>query len=477
MCSIQLVVLAQNSPPGGGSTPIVPINFALYNNGSVLQINDLAVVQINGNFKNEATSTLTNNGQLHVQGNITNNQTMLVPNTGLVNFTGNIAQTLNGSTAFFANHVSINNPLGLTLAAPLQIDGECKFINGIVTTAATANAVTFTSNGFVSSTNAPADASHVNGYVVKEGTGAFTYPVGNGNKYQPCNVNLTANSEGMQVKYNATDAGTTAFTTTGTEAIALGGYNNNEYWNITPLGTANGTVTIFWDGYNDVFGNSLTARRVAHKTSGGWQNEGTTGTGTTSIGSVISNAISTWSPFALGSTPSILPLRWLNVTGNLNTQKQATINWQVQENKVATYEIEKSIDGRTFHSIAIINSKGNGTNSYTFSEVLPLKNIAYYRIKQIDVDGKFSFSAIIKLLNNEISKLAVYPNPATTVVNISMGNAKLLNTAVQLTDAKGAILQVIKLVNYNQQINVQQLAKAIYVLKFIDGTVLRFIKD
>ena len=51
--------------------------------------------------------------------------------------------------------------------------------------------------------------------------------------------------------------------------------------------------------------------------------------------------------------------------------------------------------------------------------------------------------------------ISLYPNPATTVVNIYIGNSHLLNINVQLMDAKGARLQVIRLSGYNQQLNTE----------------------
>ncbi len=450
----------------------------LYNNGSLLQINGNALVQVNGDFTNAATSDYKNDGRVVVKGSITNNQTMGSHYTGTLIFNGSTAQTLSGTAAMLAKNVEINNSFGLTVASLLKIDGECKFITGIVTAASSANAVTFTSNGFVSTTNAPADASHVNGHVLKEGTGSFDYPVGNGIKYQPTAVNLTANSAGILVKYNLADAGAAAFTTTGTEAVSLGGYNNKEYWDITPIGTATGNVTIYWDGYNDVLGNYKSSRRVAHKVAGGWQNEGTTGTGNESVGQVISNTISSWSPFALGSTAVILPLQLLSFNG-IKMNGSNLLNWATaNEQNTKHFELESSSDGRSFTPIATVNAAGSGNRNYSYNDKNPpFGTRAYYRLKMVDADGKFTFSTVVLINQAANQPITLFPNPAVSVVNISMGNAKLLNTFVQLTDAKGALVRAFQLTNYQQAVNVQPLAKGMYLLQFEDGTVLRFIKE
>ena len=451
----------------------------LYNNGASLVLKTGCTMQVNGTAQFENGSSITNDGAITITGNIINNQVMSTPSAGTLTFNGSAAQILSGSGIYFAKNVMVNNANGVTLNAPLKVDGMFSFSSGIVTAATAANAVTFTSNATVSGTNIAKDASHIIGFVVKEGTGNFTYPVGDGTKYQAVIVNPTANATGLRVKYNATDAGTGAFTNGGTEAAALVSYNNNEYWDITPLSTATGTVTIFWDGYKDAYTNpAVNQRKVAHLVGSNWLNEGTTGTGTVAAGSVTSNAVSSWSPFTMGSITSILPLTWLSVIGNLNAQKQVTINWQVQENNVATYLVEKSSDGYNFISIATLISKGNGKYNYIFVEQTPsfegVREALYYRIKQIDLDGRYSYSIIIKLANQHISTLAIYPNPVKNSAVIS--GAKVGSIAI-LTDINGKQLQLINTTQATVTLDMSKYSSGVYILKIENGAALKIIKD
>jgi hypothetical protein len=444
-----------------------------YNNGSILQVNTGCIIQVNGNLTNKAASTFTNNGTVTVTGNSTNDQVMAAANTGTLEFTGTTAQTLNGTATYFAKNILVNNAAGITLNSPLKCDGLATFTNGDMVTTIT-NPIVFTSNGTVSGAS---DASHVNGYVVKEGTGVFTYPVGDGTKYQQCAVNLSANGTGMQVKYNITDAGAGTFTTGGTEATALIAYNSLEHWDITPLSTATGTVTMFWDGYKNAGILNTSDLKVAHKVGANWLNEGTTGTGTVGAGSVTSNSISSWSPFTLGSVAnSTLPLRWLNINGNLNAQNQALINWQVLENNVVNYQLEKSTDSRSFGSIAIIQSSGNGTNHYTFTDAQQINNAAYYRVKQIGADGRNSYSTIIKLSNYQIGALSIYPNPVKVVLTLSVDNT-FLNTNAVIVNTTGKTVQQIKIAQLQTQINIDALPSGIYWLKAIKGATQKIIKE
>ncbi len=447
----------------------------LYNNGSILQVNTGCLLQVNGNLTNTVGSTLTNDGTVTVIGNTTNNQVMSVANAGTLAFTGTTAQTLNGSTTFFAKNVVVNNTGGVTLNTPLKVDGTITFTNGNITAATTSTPLIFTTNGTHSGT---ADASHVVGYVVKEGTGAFTYPVGDATKYQKVDVNLTANSTGMRIIYNTTDAGVGAFTTGGTDATALVAYNKFENWDITPLSTATGTVTIYWDAYKNVGIASVSHVKVAHKTSGNWLNEGTTGTGTTASGSVTSNSLSSWSPFTLGSVNSLstLPLYWLSVTANINSSKQAIINWQVQENNVANYVVEKTIDNRQWNTAGTTNSKGDGTNNYTLTDLNTFSGIVYYRIKQIDKDGQITYSSIIKLTpNNYALNISIYPNPVKDIVTIS--GVKIGSKAI-LTDASGKLMQLeVVVTSTSFTIDMSKYSSGVYLFKQDNGVTQKIIKN
>jgi hypothetical protein len=443
----------------------------IYNNGSILQVSAGCIVQVNGNFINKAASTFTNNGMMAVTGNSTNDQVMATPNAGTLEFNGTSVQTLNGTATYFAKNILVNNAAGLTLNAALKVDGVATFTNGIVTATATNTALIFTGNGSATGTN---DASHVNGYVVKEGIGSFTYPVGDGSKYQKCDVNLSANATGIQVKYNATDAAAGVFTTGGTESTALVSYNTQEYWDITALSTAVGKVTIYWDGYKDSYSNAVTQRKVGHKTGGNWLNEGTTGTGTVVTGSVVSNTVNSWSPFALASILSILPLQWLDVNGYLNSNKQSVINFRVNETNVARYEIEKSNNGRNFINIGIISSKGNGENQYQFTENAALDGIKYYRIKQIDLDNRYSYSSIIKLADQKENSITVFPNPARDVFTIS--GAKI-GSKGQLSDLSGKVLQTITIRATSFNVDISKYNNGMYVLKMDNGSMQKVIKQ
>lgn len=439
----------------------------LYNNGAVLYTSAGSTVQINGNFTNTNTSTFSNNGTITITGNTTNNQTMS-GYTGKLIFNNTSAQQLSGSSSFLTRDFEINNAAGVTLNTGLVADGSCTFVNGIVTAANVSAPFTFTSNATAIGVS---NASHVNGFVVKRGTGSFTYPVGDATHYQPVSVDASVNANGIRIQYIAADAGSAPFA----GATPLLFYNTREYWNITPLGSATGTVTMYWDSYNNVGISSRDHLRVAHLAGGNWLNEGAVSvTGNASAGSVTSGVISSWSPFTLGSInlASTLPLTWLSLNSLLSAQNQVIINWQVSEQGVSHYNIEKSMNGTSFINLSSISGNGDGKNSYTYTDADVLRGTAYYRIRQTDFDGKHSYSSVMKVSGPQ-GELLVYP----TVFNVGFTVVSAENQLARLTSLDGKVVQTIQLKKGSNYITPAVLTRGVYVLSTDNGIAKKIIKN
>jgi hypothetical protein len=82
--------------------------------------------------------------------------------------------------------------------------------------------------------------------------------------------------------------------------------------------------------------------------------------------------------------------------------------------------VQRSGDGGTFGSLGVV--PGNGTSSlvddYQFLDSFPLTGDNFYRLQQVDRDGHATYSAIILLNDPSGNGMRLYPNPATTILNI-----------------------------------------------------------
>jgi hypothetical protein len=450
--------------------PISGVGQAIHNNGATIVIVKGATVNVNGNLSNQS-GELKNNGQLNVNGNIANNQVFSSHTAGSLTIAGSTAQTISGNSPLWAKNVTINNAAGITLANALNIDGTLTLSSGIIN--ALTAPVILTADAVVTGVS---DASHVNGYIRKMGTGTFTFPVGDGNRYQPVDLDIVSNTAGVNVRYFGANAGASSFTTDGSSSIPLEAYNNQEYWDITPEGTASGAVTLFWDNYKNpsiTSSTNINVFKVAHKTTLGWRNEGSAlVTGTTTAGSVSSGLLSSWSPFTLGViNENTLPVILISFTAR-QIEGKAQLEWKTtSEINASHFDVERSIDARSFEKIGTVNAQGNSqvVKDYSFSDnqFTDLAKLVYYRLRSVDSDGSFSLSSIVSLrTSSHPAHLSVYPNPALQHIPVTLEATRTIKE-LKLFNSSGILLplSVKNIENGKAHINTSQLVPGNYVLQ------------
>ena len=109
----------------------------------------------------------------------------------------------------------------------------------------------------------------------------------------------------------------------------------------------------------------------------------------------------------------VLPLTWGSINGELKNGK-ALVQWEtIQEMNTSHFDLETSTDGRKYiaqrRSIAAAgNSNDKRSYQYEFATNLSL---IYVRIKQVDIDGHYSYSKIITLKNDDIGTFQIISNP------------------------------------------------------------------
>ncbi len=448
----------------------------LYNNGATLTIAAGATLRVVGNAVNAAGSTISAAGVLSTTGDITNNGT-INGTVGDIVFNGSLVQTVAGSQPVVAGDVVMNNAAGVKLVTPLRVVGTMTFTDGIITADSASAPLVFTSTGFVSGT--PTDRSHVDGYVQKLGTGAFTFPVGDTAKYQPVGVDLSSNASGITTRYYSGNAGAGTYSTNGSSSTPLLFVNRQEYWNITPASTAAGTVTINFDSYHNIGIMSTADLRVAHLSGGEWLNEGGTASGSPSSGSITSNSVSSWSPFTLGSISmsSPLPVKLLTFTGRVD----GTVNrleWLTAEEENGTsFVLERAGDDAVFSALGTVPGKGGNSGEYAFNDENPSSPLAYYRLRIVEPNGEVSYSQTVMLRrgNAQASQLSLYPNPATDKLTIATTSAAMHGTAARILDVQGREMLRFT-VQPTQTLDVQSWAAGTYLLRLADGSTLKLVK-
>ena len=184
-------------------------------------------------------------------------------------------------------------------------------------------------------------------------------------------------------------------------------------------------------------------------------------------------------PFVKGSA---VPLHLLSFSGKkLNSTIQ--LNW-VTENEINTshFDIERSANGIAFiktGEVAAINS--GGRNDYAFTDVHPLTGNNYYRLKQIDIDGRFTYSPVIRVsINGSELLFTLSPNPAKNFINIIYPGKKEKVT-ISIYDAQGRIVkEQTQKAELIIKTAIQELTPGIYFIQLADGDTIqqgKFIKQ
>jgi Secretion system C-terminal sorting domain len=166
---------------------------------------------------------------------------------------------------------------------------------------------------------------------------------------------------------------------------------------------------------------------------------------------------------------SPLPISLRNFNANQHNGKVA-LTWETdQENNNDGFEVQRRLGNGKYETIAFVDSKapgGNGgSNTYSFDDNLSAANkIAYYRLRQIDFDGRSNYSEI-KSVRNGAKQIvvSVYPNPSRGTANVAIPEGVGIMD-ISLNDLTGKSVQRWNSVNM-RSLQLSNLKPGIYMLR------------
>ena len=178
----------------------------------------------------------------------------------------------------------------------------------------------------------------------------------------------------------------------------------------------------------------------------------------------------------------ILPLDLLSFTAYLNKSK-VDLNWTTaSEKNVSHFAIERSYDGKNFSDAATVFAFGNTSTAdkknYTFSDNVTsaTSNIIYYRLRCIDIDGKYTYSPIRVIRLGEQSadaKVLAYPNPFVNELRITLPQTMQgKEFSIELFNAGGQVVKMknIAAASQTETITTTDLGRGLYVIRITSGT-------
>jgi hypothetical protein len=422
-----------------------------------------------------ATLTINAGNSLDVHGNWINNGVVIASSTSTVNLLGTTSTSLAGTATETLGGLVINKTGTVTIPASkvVQIAGSGIFTSGIVNQNGTLRFL----NG--SSTSGANNTSYVNGQVIKVGTQAFDFPLGAINFYRPISISApSVATDHFTARYILADA-SPSFTHTSKDA-SIDHIGRCEYWILDRTGgSSNVNVTLSWNttscGVTNL-SDLLVARWDAGQAR--WKDEGNGGTtGNTTSGTIVTAApVTLFSPFTLASRTAANPLPIELVSFNCNNINRNTngLSWiTASESNNDYFAIERSSDGLNFEVIGKQKGAGNSVTrlEYAFNDQNPYKGISYYRLKQVDFSGKFSYSEICSVTNNGDGGVSFYPNPVKNNLTIDyLFSEKPKSNDISVSDVTGKLVHVNSTFTDSKvSLDCSNLAEGIYFLKVIIG--------
>ena len=174
-----------------------------------------------------------------------------------------------------------------------------------------------------------------------------------------------------------------------------------------------------------------------------------------------------------------LPVTLASFKAFASESNSVRLDWATaEEASTSHFELEHSLTGKTWSKIGEMKAAGNNTGlkSYTYIHTNPPPAVNYYRLKSVDLDGTFAYSAIesIRLggipLNRNTNELFVYPNPVSDRLYLNIEKPEEI-TAARLYNASGHEVKAARDIATGS-LDVRRLPAGFYLLQVerIDGT-------
>lgn len=190
----------------------------------------------------------------------------------------------------------------------------------------------------------------------------------------------------------------------------------------------------------------------------------------------------------------VLPLNWLDFTGE-RRHDGVFVSWRTaNETKTEMFIIERSLDGISFNGIGVVEALGGSSspNRYNYTDVgtttlgAPL---LYYRIKQVDDNGQFSYSKTVAVKverNSSTASITAYPNPFSKTLRVQLTTAGPLDdiSGIEVFSLQGSLVFSRQIHNRGSQTVIlnewEGIPSGIYLLKItIKGSehTIRVLKE
>lgn len=485
-------------------------NYLSSNVNSILNINN-QYMKVGGNFTNSTgNTTFTNYSNSTVEFNGTANQ-YFTNNSGQLTLAKVVMNK--ASNKLYLNGVNSN----------MNVDSSLAMNGGLIVTRLQPFTEVNIKNNAATSLTGYNSTRYIDGRLrrkVYAGSAlsfpfSIDFPVGdstNSKFYQLANVTFTSATvvSDLLAYFTAWPGAAPAMGPTASECL-IATYDalpifNNGYWTLT-RGTSGGS--------NGTYRFTANNTNYSNNSGMGWT------VATTPDTTVNPSAVASWGLIGncvISSTANVTQRDGINTPPNFN-RRYATVQstqplpiellffqakkegfevvckWATaSETNNEYFVVERSLDAENFSPIGSVQGYGPGTSTqtlyYSLTDKDPCESTHYYRLKQVDIDGAFSYSPVVAVrCSKDLQEINLSPNPASNQVMVSFYEASEGPVNLQFIDYTGRTVfesnfNAIK--GYNSfDLNISGLSKGMYyvILKSLQGAdtdvprQIRFLKN
>lgn len=169
--------------------------------------------------------------------------------------------------------------------------------------------------------------------------------------------------------------------------------------------------------------------------------------------------------FILGQ---LLPVTWISFNAKA-VNNQVLLNWKTaQEKNTDHFDVERSLDGEHFSTIGTVASAQNSAaeSDYSFRDDKPVHGIGYYRLKQVDLDGHFTYSIVITVKMNTRLSVKILENPVHSNLHLQITGTDGKPLHLLIVDAAGKKYKTLITGEGSKEVNTQSLSSGMYYLVY-----------
>jgi hypothetical protein len=162
--------------------------------------------------------------------------------------------------------------------------------------------------------------------------------------------------------------------------------------------------------------------------------------------------------------PCLLPLELLTFEIFSNDNRYVNLKWSTAfESENDFFTIERSKDAINWQHVSYIDAVGNSNeiSEYETIDIYPYGGLSYYRLKQTDLSGKYSYAHIKAINLGENNKIEIYPNPAKDLLNIFISEQEF---SVEVFNVYGQ--KVLESFN-SKELNISSLSAGNYFVRIL----------